>query len=179
MEKHLALPAPPHPPPRHLTCSTFGGIALLGYNLHIMYIHLSEVWWALVNIYNCAATSTISFVFEIHSSMLLHIAVLYSLLLFCGIPLYEYTTVYYFVVNGHLSSFQVWAFMNSTADFKVFINLEYVKCYLIMVLIRIFLIANKSEHFFIYLLAINLLSFVKCLLFFFFFCLFCSFFAFF
>ena len=38
-----------------------------------------------------------------------------SLLLLCGNPLYEYTTVYPFVVDGHLGRCQVWAFISSAA----------------------------------------------------------------
>lgn len=47
--------------------------------------------------------------------MLMHAAVVYPLLLLCGILLYEYTTVYPFVVDGHVGSFQVWVFISNAA----------------------------------------------------------------
>lgn len=68
----------------------------------------------LVHVYHCAATSTASFVL-IHLFLLMEVAVVCSLLLLCGNPLYEYTTVYPFVVDGHLGRCQVWAFINNAA----------------------------------------------------------------
>ena len=68
----------------------------------------------LVHVYHCAATSTTSFVL-IHLFLLMEVAVVCSLLLLCGNPLYEYTTVYPFVVDGHLGRCQVWAFISSAA----------------------------------------------------------------
>lgn len=47
--------------------------------------------------------------------MWMHVAAVDPLLLLCSIPLYEYTAVYPSVVDGHLGSFQVWAFMNNAA----------------------------------------------------------------
>ena len=47
--------------------------------------------------------------------MLTQVGVVSSLLLLCGIPLYEYTTVYPFVVDGHLGRCQVLAFINNAA----------------------------------------------------------------
>ena len=53
--------------------------------------------------------------FLIHLFMLTQVGVVSSLLLLCGVPLYEYTTVYPFVVDGHLGRCQVWAFVNNAA----------------------------------------------------------------
>ena len=64
--------------------------------------------------------------------MLMHVAAVYSLLLLCSILLYEYTTVYTCVVNGHLGSFQVWAFMNN-AVMRIIAGCVHVKLYYICI----------------------------------------------
>lgn len=72
-----------------------------------------SVWWALVNIYNCAATSTVNFIFESHLSMLLHKTGLFT---FAGVWYPSVQTYYiYPLVGERLGGFQVRAFMNSTS----------------------------------------------------------------